>query len=388
MTKRLHKMMVLLLSVVLLTLSGWGAASASVQAAAPVCGTGDHGLLQDLQKKSSGADATPLTFSDIQFLNGETGRAAGNGFLIGTSNGGCNFQEIYQGQWSFKQIEFPNNVHGWALASVQEGQSVYLISTSDGGSHWKRISPGAVSFERIDFLDNQNGFAYNRASTYYTTDGGIHWNKMMTPANTRGAYFSNRNKGWAVVVAPGAGYRVMKTTDGGKTWSLSLKAAFDYPEYGQIYASGDQVWAVLYGGSGMSQTSYSLYASPNNGGSWKNIIADETAGGGPAPGSGNALFTYGPASGRPGNMQLIGSSIAFLVGYSPAGDKVAVGRSYDGGRSWTNLPAIPGYFGQISFTSNKEGWLAVRDSNRSALYSTPDGGTTWKLKFTFVNQQN
>lgn len=49
----------------------------------------------------------------------------------------------------------------------------------------------------------------------------------------------------------------MKTADGGKTWSLSLKVAFTDPEYGQITSKGDQVDVVLYGGSGMSQTSYS-----------------------------------------------------------------------------------------------------------------------------------
>lgn len=103
--------------------SGWGASASSVHAAASAtpaatpaaCGTGDHGLLQSLQNKHSGDVSTPLTFSDVQFLNGNIGRAAGNGFMIGTSDGGCNFQEIYEGQWSFKQIDFPDNVHGLPL---------------------------------------------------------------------------------------------------------------------------------------------------------------------------------------------------------------------------------------------------------------------------------
>lgn len=113
----------------------------------------------------------------------------------------------------------------------------------------------------------------------------------------------------------------MKTTDGGSTWKLALKSAFAYPEYGQLYAKDDQVYALLYGGTGMSQTSYSLYASGNQGKSWTRVIAQETAGGGPAPGSGSALLKKGPASGKPGNMQLAGSSTAFLVGFSPAGNR-------------------------------------------------------------------
>lgn len=200
------------------------------------------------------------------------------------------FKRYIKAQWSFKQFDFPDNVHGFALASVEEGQAQYLIGTSNGGSEWKRLSNNAVSFERINFIDSKKGFAYERAATFYTKDGGLSWSKISTPPNTRGAYFSDRNTGWAVVIVPGSGYRVMKTTDGGGTWSLSLKAAFAEPEFGQISAKGDQVAVVLYGGTGMSQTSYSLYESANRGKSWNRVIAQETAGGGPAPGSGKAEF--------------------------------------------------------------------------------------------------
>ncbi|MNC54419.1 hypothetical protein D3C75_1039010 [compost metagenome] len=82
-------------------------------------------------------------------------------------------------------------------------------------------------------------------------------------------------------------------------------------------------------------------------------------------------------------MQLAGNSAAFLFGFSPAGEKVAVGRTYNGGKKWTNLPAIAGYDGLISFTGVKEGWMAVRGQHASSLYSTGDGGATWKLKFAF-----
>lgn len=384
--KKLHRTTIITLSAMLIMVSGGGISATPVNAKASAvsnaCGTGDHGLLQTLQNKHSGELSTPLSFSDVQFLNANTGRAAGNGFMIGTSDGGCHFQEIYQGQWSFKQIDFPDNVHGFALASVEEGQAQYLIATTSGGSEWKRISNQAVSYERIDFLDSKRGFAYDRASTFYTDDGGLNWSKISTPSNTRGAYFSDRNNGWVVVVVPGTEYRVMKTTNGGKTWSLMLKTAFAYPEYGQISARGDQVDVVLYGGSGMSQTSYSLYASGDKGKSWNRVIAQETAGGGPAPGSGKAEYNKGPASGRPGNLELVGNSTSFLVGFSPAAEKVAVGRSHHGGKQWVNLPAIAGYEGIISFVDSKVGWLVVRGHDNSSLYMTKDGGATWDLKFS------
>ncbi|SEU31994.1 hypothetical protein [Paenibacillus sp. NFR01] len=370
----------LLAGLLLLAVPGF---NRTASAAAPVCGSGDHGLLPELQVKNAASGAT-MAFSDIEFLNADTGRAAGNGFMIGTSDGGCQFQKIYEGQWNFRDIDFPNNVHGWALASVQDGQQVYLIATADGGATWKRLGSGAVTFERIDFLDNTHGFGYNRASTYYTADGGVTWTRVATPANTRGAEFTSRQNGWAVVVQPGASYKVMKTANGGKSWSLSLTASFAYPEFGRVYASGKQVYALLYGGTGMSQTSYSLYASANQGKTWTRVIAESTAGGGPAPGSGALQHDKGPAKGKPGNMQLVGDASAFLVGYSPAGGEVAVGRSLNAGKTWTNLPPVPGYEGIISFPDSTKGWMAVRGLNGEAiLYATSDGGSSWQAKLTF-----
>jgi photosystem II stability/assembly factor-like uncharacterized protein len=369
----------------MLTIPGLGISEAPAYAAgaAPACGSGDHGLLQELQAKHSVANAGPLSFTDIQFLSAATGRAAGNGFMIGTSDGGCHFQEIYEGQWNFRQIDFPNNVQGWALAAVNDAPELYLITTSDGGSSWKRLGNSGIVFDRIHFTDSKHGFGYSTASAYYTEDGGLSWSKLATPANTRGAEFTSRNNGWAVVVVPGTGYQVLKTADGGVTWKVSLKAPAAYAVGGRIYAQGNQVYALLYGDTGMSQTSYSLYASGNKGSNWERVIAMDTAGGGPAPGSGPVQLKVGPAKGKPGNMQLVGNSTAFLLGYSPAGEEVAVGRSYTGGKKWTNLPPVPGFDGVISFPDARKGWMAVRGQNHSSLFSTADGGTTWKEKFAF-----
>ncbi|MEK4326661.1 hypothetical protein MKZ24_11715 [Paenibacillus sp. FSL R7-0297] len=388
-TTRLQKITLTLLTASLITLLGWGTSASPVQAAAPAptpassCGTGDHGLLQELQAAHSGADAIPLSFSDVEFLSADTGRAAGNGFLIGTSDSGCHFQKIYEGQWSFQQIDFPDNVHGWALAAVNDGQAKYLIRTTDGGSTWTRLSNKAVTFERVEFLDSSKGFGYNRASTYYTNDGGESWSLIKTPANTRGAYFTSLSSGWAVVVVPGSGYRVMRTADGGTNWKLMLKSSYAEPSYGQVYANGSQVYAVLYGGYGMSQTSYSLYGSANSGGSWTRVIAQETAGGGPAPGSGAAKVKKGPASGSPGNLVVIGTTTAFLVGFQPAAEQVGIGVTKNNGQAWSNRMTVHGFEGTISFTDHNQGWLAVRDLNSSALYVTKDAGATWTSKFSF-----
>lgn len=358
------------------TLPGANAASS------PTCGSGDHGLTATL-KKGSGVEDQRLQFTDINFLNNITGRAAGEGFLIGTSNAGCTWQSIYTGQWQFTQLDFPNNVNGFALAQVKNSPTTYLIRSTDGGSHWTRMDIGGLQFKRIDFRTKNEGFGYTYNGAYMTKDGGATWSPISTPANTRGAVFTTEKQGYAIVVAPGSGYRIMQTSNGGKNWTQSLKVTSTTWSGGDIYASGNQVWALLYGDAGMSQQSYSLYASGNEGKNWRQVFAQSTAGGGPAPGASSTGNGKGPAEpgGHPGNMALIGNQTTYLSGGSPAAGKVGIGRSYDAGSTWKNIDLKdPGYSSRISFPSAKTGWLVVTSDNSPAIYETTDGGTTWKQK--------
>ncbi|WP_336784387.1 hypothetical protein [Paenibacillus illinoisensis] len=152
----------------------------SAAAASSTCGSGDHGLSVTL-KKGSGVEDQHLQFTDIDFLNNTTGRAAGEGFLIGTSNAGCTWQSIYTGQWQFMQIDFPNNVNGFALAHMMNSAKTYLIRTTDGGSHWNRLDTPGMQFKRIDYKNKNEGYGYTYNGAYRTQDGGLSWIKSIPP---------------------------------------------------------------------------------------------------------------------------------------------------------------------------------------------------------------
>lgn len=388
MSKRKSRFTLITAAAIALSL-GWGGGTPvqRADAASAPCSTGDHGLLQQLQKKHAGTAQDPLHITDISFLSETTGRAGGNGFLIGTSNGGCNWQEIYTGQWQFDQIVFPNNVTGWALARTSSETPARLISTKDGGSHWQIVRTANQEFKKLDVLGGKVLVGYTVNGAYKSVNGGTSWVKITTPVNTRASVFTgdSAREGWALTVHPGTGYKLHKTVNGGVSWSTVLTIPSQSAFSGDLYARGSQVWALAYGESGMSQVSYSLYASHDSGAHWNRVIAQSTAGGGPAPGSGAALVKQGPASpgGHPGNMQLIGSNTAYLAGGSPAGGKVGVGRSLNGGRAWSNVPAgLAGFDARISFPSVKTGWLAVTSAYYTAVYVTHDGGVSWNKKFS------
>lgn len=376
--------------VLLVGMTGFSGASVSAASStAAVCDANASTLQTQLENGRSSSIQEDIHFTDTDFLSQTTGRVAGNGFLIGTSDGGCHWQKIYTGTWQFSQIEFSSNTQGWALASAASGQKPVFLTTTDGGATWKKPYNGNLRFTKIDKQSGSTGFAYTTSGVYKTINGGAAWTVIPTPANTRGGYFQDSNTGWVIKMVSGSnsGYRIMQTIDGGSKWTTALSVGSLEVSGGEIYANGKQVWAILYGGAGMSQVSYSVYASSDSGQSWRQVFGQSTAGGGKAPGTGALGNGEGPAQpgGHPGNMQFIGSTIAYLAGGSPAGGKVAVGRSLDGGKTWNNMPAtIDGISADISFLSQNVGYLTVTDSLTPSIYMTKDGGKTWSAKLKWV----
>lgn len=358
--------------------SGTGLASAAPDPAA--CRTDDHGLTLKAMK-----DTSDPYLQSIQFLSANIGRAAGNGFMIGTSDAGCHWQTIYNtGKLNFTQMQFLTNAKGYVLAQIAYGKPNTLLKTTDGGASYTWLPTGQHPFDRIQFLSEQTGYGYTRATTYKTTDGGKTWTKLATPPNTRYVHFMTEQKGWAIVVLAAGGYEVQRTVDGGKHWKNTLNVKSPTNEGGMIYGTDSgNVWVLLYGGSGMSQTSYSVYHTSDAGTHWKQVISHPTAGAGPAPGPVVPSGTLVGPAGRPTDMAVIGNQAAFLVAGSGALDDLQFGRSIDNGKTWTNLPgAAPGYDGKLSFLSATTGYLAVTSFEKPSVYKTGDSGRTWKRVFS------
>ncbi|WP_177222092.1 hypothetical protein [Paenibacillus sp. UNC496MF] len=365
-------------------LTGFGAAAPAPAAAAsaspaPACRTDAHGLQLKAMK-----DTSDPYLQSIQFLSKTIGRAAGNGFMIGTSDGGCHWQTIYNtGTLNFAQMQFLTNTTGYVLAQVAYGKPNTLLKTTDGGSSYTWIPTGAHPFDRIAFMNGQTGFGFTRAFTYKTADGGKTWTKLPTPPNTRYAHFMTEQKGWALVLAAG-GYDVKRTVDGGRHWTGSLRVKSDTVVGGMIYGTDSaDVWVLLYGASGMSQTSYAVYHTSDAGARWKQILSRPTAGGGPAPGPVVPAGKLAGPAGRPTDMAVVGRQAAFLVAGSGALDALQFGRSLDDGKTWTNLPgAAPGYDAKLSFLTPTTGYLAVTSFEKPGIYKTADGGKTWTKLFS------
>ena len=336
------------------------------------------------QVSASMADAT--TMSAIHFVSKSRGWLAGNGRIWMTTDGGAQWNQVYQGAANFHGIQFVNSQTGWAWSDRT------LIATTDGGNIWHQQYRGVQPIISFSMMSQRTGYAILSTPSapfspggpgnalYVTNDGGEKWQVLSTPFHPMAIAFANSQDGWAV-----GDSQIWHTTDAGREWMPVYLYGTTLPMRAELRLAGnDTVWVLLQGASGMSQTSYTvLHYSPAHG--WHVAAAKSTAGAGPAP---DAPATAPGAPGlAPGPLAVVNATTAFLAGESSAVNlgATALWRTQSGGAQWTAYPTIYGVNGtpgpeSLSFVSAKQGWL-VSGLNATQVFETTTGGASWHQVF-------
>ncbi len=112
-------------------------------------------------------------------------------------------------------VIFSDSVTGKGIAT-----DVYV--THDGGAMWKSTTPLAAVFGTVDFVDQQHGWATDGMVLYITSDGGQYWVKLSPGADFKqitSLSFVSSSTGWAIGRQSNTSTFLLKTTDGGKTWT-------------------------------------------------------------------------------------------------------------------------------------------------------------------------
>lgn len=197
---------------------------------------------------------TKLQLRDIQFTNRKNGWIFGgdliekntfdrkiHNVLLHTKDGGMS--------WQKKEIPLPNiywelnfldSENGWLLGweTNSFGQSI-VAHTTDGGKSWKSYKvpkaeddSGGASIKTVSFVSPNEGWAAGDLTIRHTTDGGITWNiQYVKPFRSEKYYrfrwvqFVDSQTGWAGGAMSGEMGNftgIIRTTDGGKTWSESI----------------------------------------------------------------------------------------------------------------------------------------------------------------------
>lgn len=147
-----------------------------------------------------------------------------------------------------RDIFFVNENVGWAV-----GSNSAIIKTNDGGKTWtKQTYSEFANFSDVYFLNENEGWICGTAGTLvHTTNGGITWTKLPIVSANGGfwglseVHFINENVGWIIGNSNGGvADVVVKTENGGKTWTIKLDKvptqlnAIEVIDSTKIYISG------------------------------------------------------------------------------------------------------------------------------------------------------
>lgn len=198
---------------------------------------------------------TLYEFEDIFFIDEIRGWVAGRKSIgphewvqtiLHTGDGGRNWKEQYTFRsdlWMshtlrLDAVQFVNATEGWAsghVVDVGSSQTSGILHTNDGGKTWQQQANGVSKGEIVDlfFFDDQNGWALTNSRSspdlfiqlLKTTDSGVSWDLINTgqpglitigsAIRSGSVFFQDVNTGWVL----GAQCDLIKTEDGGKTWS-------------------------------------------------------------------------------------------------------------------------------------------------------------------------
>lgn len=305
---------------------------------------------------SLSSSATTNDINCIFFRNDFGFGVTDKGDIINTTNGGNNWS-IKSSYWNydFNAVYFLDNNTGFVCGSDNIDKSI-VMKTINGGSSWSikyLSSNGNSSFKSICFLDNSIGyvFGYNWGSDMLkTTDGGNTWTSFNSPTNVSiyASSFLNSNTGYIA----GWGGTVAKTTDGGGYWSVfqqiinnNLNTIFAIDQ-NTVYAAGDSNVVIKSVNGGLNWTYYSF--SSYSGAKFRSI--------------------YFP-----------NSNTGYLVGNNNFNSGLIFATT-NAGYTWTSQNiGTSNNLNSVFFISASTGYVA---GDNGAIFKTTTGGSIWVGKIS------
>jgi photosystem II stability/assembly factor-like uncharacterized protein len=256
-------------------------------------------------------------------------------------------------QQSLRKIIFKGDNNGWTVEGPATNGNSKLLQTTDGGQTWTILYTFPNSIYSINMPTSTTwyiGCANN--SIYKTTNAGVSFSPLsgfptgFTGLTFYAMAFVDANVGYA----GGSGGKLMKTMDGGSTWSdISSANTFS----GQIIEDIALIDANTFYISGLG----SHLAKTTDGGAHFTALS---------PGIGSSFF---PVKFKDASTGFVG------------GANLGLSRTTDAGATWTPLtlpsgpPATNASIQAIAI-SNSNIWAS--SVNGDVLYST-DNGTTWTV---------
>lgn len=228
--------------------------------------TTDFGKSWDVKLGSADSiDDQSHYFTQVFFLNENTGWVSSFGCLYKTNDGGDSWERACEGTYGSARkshISFNDENKGIVVAPFE------IYTTTDAITFNEILPTDPInSWYSIDEAEGELFVAGNEGKIFHSTNDGIDWSIMSTPVTSglRGISFLDKNIGWAV----GSDSVILKTNDGGVSWE-----AFDTDfagSFSSIYAWSSS-HAIVAGNSG------AIFKTTNGGEDWvKGLIESENS---------------------------------------------------------------------------------------------------------------
>ena len=245
-----------------------------------------------------------------------------------------------------QELRFVDRQHGWLSVWPLSGPGgMILYATTDGGAHWSEISvpasyPGHSTADAlpsdclggISFTSDRDGWVgagCSRSDRFFAThDGGVSWKELPVPprvATFTGSEwhfegFVSRPRGGNLlftVVGPangvGVDHELYASADGGVSW---MERPLPQGRYAPGMMGSLSIPPSFIGNRGWILIDGALYLTDDAGVSWQKVAARLTGWENPA------------------EFQFVDASTGWAMAGAPGG-KIALLKSSDGGRTWT-----------------------------------------------------
>ena len=157
------------------------------------------------------------------------------GAILATTDGGAAWeQQESAGSWTPWSIVFADDRCGWMLGSAipNRPDCNTVLATTDGGAAWKvRFAARAGDWNSMAFADASHGWLVGDGGLILATaDGGTTWQRRFSGTKldltdvafadaTHGLAAGNRSVGSDPMAGQFIGSIVLRTSDGGATWT-------------------------------------------------------------------------------------------------------------------------------------------------------------------------
>lgn len=188
-------------------------------------------------------------YSSLFFTSIDTGYCVGlAGDVLKTVNGGFtwidNYTSVNDDAFS---LHFPSTNIGYALCWNLSDDSIIVYKTINAGTNWSKISsfPSIGIPSSIFFKNTMTGYmVLNSDGIYKTSDGGFTWTPKVADPDLNSLFFPSISVGYAVGLGG-----IYKSIDAGNTWTIQPNpnpTAF----YSVFFVDDNNGYAV--GGDGFS----------------------------------------------------------------------------------------------------------------------------------------